>query len=146
MKKLVEGLFSPQDLDNKGSTTMLETLGTISVEAMIKDFEDKTKATYKYLSISGTEYSWDHFPETTKKSMLGKMSTNDISESSFTGVTYQVKTYGWIGMCNSAAISDMYRNIYLSRPTTRKDLKEGSRGMFHYFTEELRLPAVMAAM
>ena len=49
---------------------MLDTQGTIAVKAMIKDIGDKTKATYKYLSISGTEYSWGHFPETTNKSML----------------------------------------------------------------------------
>ena len=42
MKKLVEELFSPQDRNNKDSTTMLETLGTIAVKAMVKDLEDKT--------------------------------------------------------------------------------------------------------
>ena len=49
---------------------MLETLGTIDIKAMIKELEDKTKDTYKYLSLSGSEYSWEHCPETTKKSML----------------------------------------------------------------------------
>ena len=58
LKKLVEELFSPQYRDNKDITTMLETLGTIAAKAMIKELEDKTKATYKYLSISGTEYYW----------------------------------------------------------------------------------------
>ena len=46
-------------------------------------------------------------PETTKKAMLGKMVTNDLSESSFTGVMPQVQTYGRIGMFNVAAIIDM---------------------------------------
>ena len=44
------------------------------------------------------------------KSMLGKMVTNDIAERLFTGVTYQVQTYGRIGMCNAASIIDMSRN------------------------------------
>ena len=57
---------------------------------MIKDLEDKTKAYYKYMSLSGSEYSWEHCPETTKKAMLGKMVTNDLAESSFVGVTFQV--------------------------------------------------------
>ena len=74
------------------------------------------------------------------------MVTNDLAESSFTGVTSQVQTYGRIGMCNAAAIIYMSRNRYLSRPTTKKDLKEGNRGLFHDFPEELRLTAVMAAM
>ena len=58
----MEELFSPQDRDNKYSTTMLETLGMIYIKAMIKEAEDLKKATYKYLSISGTDYSWEHYP------------------------------------------------------------------------------------
>ena len=33
----------------------------------------------------------------------------------------------------------------MSRPTTKKDLHEGNRGLFHDFTEELQLTAVMEA-
>ena len=110
LKKMVEEIFSPQDRDNKDSTTMLETIGTIEFKATTKELEDKTKATYKYLSISGTEYSWEHCPENINKATLRKMVTNDLAESSFAGVTSQVQTYGRIGMFNAAAISGMYRN------------------------------------
>ena len=72
LKKLVEELFTPQDHNKKDSTPMLETLGTIALKAMIKELEDKTKATYNYLSLSGSEYSWEHCPEKAKKSMIGK--------------------------------------------------------------------------
>ena len=51
------------------------------------------------------------------------MVTNDLDESSFAGVTSKVQTYGRIGMCNAADISDMSINEYLSCPTTKKDLK-----------------------
>ena len=78
--------------------------------------------------------------------MLGKMVTNDITESSFAGVTSQVQTYGRIGMFNAVDISYMSRNGYLSCTTTKKYHKEVNRGMFHDFPEELRLTAVMAAM
>ena len=118
---------------------MLDTLGTIALKEMIKELEDKTKATYKYLSISGYEYSWEHCLETTKKAMLGKMVTNDLAESSFTGVTYQVQTYGHTGMCNAAYISDMSRNGYLSRPTTKKDLKKVNRGYFIIYQKSCNL-------
>ena len=57
LKKLVEELFAPQYRDNKDSTTMLETLGKIALKATIKELEDKTKATYKYLSLYGSEDS-----------------------------------------------------------------------------------------
>ena len=89
---------------------MMQTLCTIAVKAMTKELEDKTKATYKYLSISGTEYSWEHCPETTKKAILGKMVTNNLTKRSFTVVTYEVQTYGRIGICNAEATSDMSRN------------------------------------
>ena len=74
------------------------------------------------------------------------MVTNHIAERSFVGVTSQVQTYGRIGMCNAADISNMSINWCLSRPTTNKDLKEVNRGMFHDFPEELWLTAVMAEM
>ena len=129
MKELV----APQYRDNKDSTPMLETLDTIALNATIEELEDKTKATYNYLSLSGSEYSWEHCPETTNKAILGKMVTNDLAERSLAGVTSQFQTYGRIGMWNAAAISDMSRNWYLSRPTTKKDLKEDNRGLFHDF-------------
>ena len=69
----MEELFSSQDRNNKDSTDILETLGTIDVKYMIKEIEDKIKATYKYLSISGNEYYWENFPDNTRKAMLGKM-------------------------------------------------------------------------
>ena len=76
----MEELFSPQDRDNKYSPNTLETLGVISFKDMIKNIEDKTNAAYKYLSIFGTGYSWEHCSEATKKYMLVKMVTNDLVE------------------------------------------------------------------
>ena len=78
--------------------------------------------------------------------MIGKMVTNDIAESSFSGVTSQVQNYGRIGMFNAADISEMFRNGYLYRPTTKKDLKEGNRAIFHYFPEDLQLTSKTAEM
>ena len=75
--------------------------------------------------------------------MLGKMVTNNLIEISLIGVTSQVQNYGRIGMCNAAAIVNLSRNGCFSCPTTKKELKEGNRGMFHDFPEELWLTAVM---
>ena len=49
-------------------------------------------------------------------------------------------------MCNVADISEMSRNGWLYRITTNKELKEGNRGMFYDFTEELRLTTIMEEM
>ena len=144
--KLLDELFSPQDDDNKDSTTLLKTVGTLAIQAFIEELEDEKKATYKYLSLSGSPFSFDHCPDDVKKAMLGMMAVNDLAESSFAGVTSQVQCYGRIGLHAAAAVSDMDRNNFLSRPTSKKDMAENKRGLFHGLPEELRITSVMAAM
>ena len=77
--------------------------------------ENEKKATYKYVSISGSDFSYEHCPEDVNKSMLGKMTSNDLAESSFAGVTAQVQCYERSGMSAAAAVSDVGRNGFLSR-------------------------------
>ena len=43
LKKLVEEMCALQDRDNKDSTHILDTLGTIYLKAMIKELEDKKR-------------------------------------------------------------------------------------------------------
>ena len=143
---LIEELFSPKDDDNKDSTEILLIVAKLAMEAMVVELEDKTKATYKYLSVSGSPFSFDHCPEDVKEAMMGLMAVNDLAESSFAGVTAQVQCYGRIGMHAAAAVSDMSRNQFLSRPTTKRDISKGERGLFHGLPEELRVTAMMAAM
>ena len=145
-KNLIAELFDPQDDDNRESTSMLEDVALIGIEAIRTELLDKKKATYKYLSISGSHFSYDHCPETTKTEMLGMMATNDHAESSFAGVTAQIQTYGRIGMHGAAAVSDMQRNKFLSGPTTKKGIAKNERGLFHELPEELRLTGTIMAM
>ena len=79
------------DKDNQDSTEILEKLAGVGIVALIDELEDEKKATYKYLSVSGTVFSFEHCPGDEKKAMLGKMASNDLSESSFDGVTAQVQ-------------------------------------------------------
>lgn len=144
--KLIDELFSPKDDDNKESTAILEKVAKLAIEAMLRELEDKKKATYKYLSVSGSPFSYDHCPQAVKDAMLGMMAVNDLAESSFAGVTAQVQCYGRIGLHAAAAVSDMSRNNFLTRPTTKKTISKGERGLFHGLPEELKITAVMAAM
>ena len=112
LKELRKELFMPSDPDNIDSTDLLEKVAAVGVQAMIDELLDEKKATYKYLSISGSEFSYEHCPDEVKKSMLGVMASNDLAESSFAGVTAQVQCYGRIGMCNAAAVSDAARNNF----------------------------------
>ena len=135
----------PND-NNKDSITILEKVAKPAIEAMLCELEDKKKATYKYLSVSGSPFSYDHCPEDVKTAMLGMMAVNDLAESSFAGVTAQVQCYGRIGMHAAAAVSDMQRNNFFSRPTTKKSIASNERGLFQGLPEELKITAVMVAM
>ena len=143
---LLEELFSPRDVDNRGSTPVLEAVTKIGVGALQRELEDPKKATFRYLSMSGSEFSYDHCPEQTKKDMLGKWATNDLAESSFGGVTLQVQCFGRIGLCNAAAISDMRMNRFLARPTTKKQAEGSRMGLVHELPEELKISLLMVAM
>ena len=70
---------------------ILEKVAMLAIEAILRELEDQTKATYKYLSLSGSPFSFDHCPEDVKNAMLGMMAVNDLAESSFAGVTAQVQ-------------------------------------------------------
>ena len=146
LKMLIKELFSPRDRDNKDSTPMLEKIGRIGIEALLGELENQKKATYKYLSMSESNFSFEHCPDATKDAMIGLMATNDLAESSFAGVTAQVQCYGRIGMCNAAAVSETARNGFLSRPLSKKDIENDDRGLFHGMPEELKVTLIMVAM
>ena len=79
------------------------------------DDTDKNKATFQFLSESKSMYSWDHCPENAKEAMLGMMAVNNLAESLFAGVTWQVLCFGRVDVANAAAVSDLGRNKFLSR-------------------------------
>ena len=126
LKELIKEIFHPVDEDNRDSTEMLENLAGIGIAALIAELEDEKKATHKDLSISGTEFSYEHCPDDVKKAMIGKMASNDLAKSSFAGVTAQVQCYGRIGMCAAAAVSDYDRHGFLHRGTLAKQIKRKS--------------------
>ena len=55
--------------------------------------------------------------------MLGKMASNDLVESSFTGVTAQVQCYGRIGMSGAATVSNVAYNEFLHFGGTKIKIK-----------------------
>ena len=57
LKELVKELFSPENLENQDSTDTLEKILAIGIAALVVEMENEKKTTYKYLSISGSEFS-----------------------------------------------------------------------------------------
>ena len=53
------------------------------------------------MSESGGAYSWDVASDELKKSLFGMMAVNDLTESAFGGLTYQLEAFGRIGIENA---------------------------------------------
>jgi hypothetical protein len=58
--RLLKYVFAPIRETDIKTTDMVYELAPIAVNAIITELLDEKKATFKYLSISGTEYSFDH--------------------------------------------------------------------------------------
>jgi hypothetical protein len=129
------------------STPLPENLTAIAaLLAWIDKLLDPKKATFQYLSESGSDYCWSKCSDEVEIALIGKMAVNNRAESSFAGVTAQIQDYGRIGLPNGAAISNMGRNGFLDHPLTKTDLKGQRRGLFYSLSQELQLTAVVAAM
>jgi hypothetical protein len=129
--------FTPSRKSSKDTTKTVLKLIPVAVEALLKELLDVNKATYKYLSISGSEYSYKHASDERKMSLIGVHATNDQAESVLGGTTAGVQRFGRISLGSAGAVSDMKRNSFLHRKSTSKtDTK--STGIFHGFDPDVR--------
>jgi hypothetical protein len=123
-------------------------LARTAADAICCELLDEKKATYKYLSISGSEYSWDYCGEEKKKALLGNTATNDEAESALGGATANIQRFGRIALSSAGAISDMKRNAFFQRCTlsTNSNPSVNPSGLFHQFAHEIRHAIVVVAM
>jgi hypothetical protein len=119
-RTLIKELFSPTDRTNKSSTICFEKVAAFAIKAYRCESEDPKKATRKYISAFGSDFSYDHCSNEEKNAMMGKMAVNDLAKSSFAGVTAQLQVYGRVGMHSAAAVSDIERNRFLDCQSYRK--------------------------
>ena len=157
MKDLIKELFSPTNIYTRDSTKVLETITTMGIQDQIDEVLDEKKSTYKYLAISGSDFSHEHCPDDAKREMLGQWASNDLAESSFAGVITQVQCCGRIGISNAAVVSDVARNGFLNRggtnkqincatTSTKKKQKGKKRGLYHGLPKELQITLLMMCM
>ena len=76
------------------------------------------------MSASGSDMSWKGSTQKKKESLFGLMATDDLPEGAFGGLTAQLEVYGRIGLAHAAAVSDMQRNGFLKRPTTKGEIEK----------------------
>ena len=124
-------LFYPDDETNRWSSATNEAtddrvveLAEVAAIALLDELHNETKATWKYLSVSGSEYSWAHCPVEVKASLLGLAATNDYCESALGGVTQVMKNGGRVNIAGAATQSDTSRNGYLDRTSKKKNIKQ----------------------
>ena len=137
MPLLRDEIFHPEIEDNVNSTDLVKQIASIAVEAFLQELRDTKKATHKYLSSSGSQFSYEHCPDGIKMDMLGKMATNDCAESSFAGVTNQLQQFSRISIPAAAAVNDMKRNQFLNR--------NRNKGLFHGFPDEIQSALMIVA-
>ena len=68
---------------NWDTTEFVKDFGAVALQTIHDELHDEKKATHKYLSFSGSEYSYN----ARKQSLVGKMATNDATESALGGMT-----------------------------------------------------------
>jgi hypothetical protein len=148
MALLRKELSSPTTPTNIKTRDMVVQLAESAAKTICDELLDETKATYKYTTQSGSEYSYNHCRNEKKKAMLGRQATNDEAKSTLGGATAQVQEYGRINISSAAAISDMNRNKYLQGKHKLARKKEGAKcqGLFHGLSNELRQAIVLVAM
>ena len=125
---------------------MLEDLGFVAATPWVQELLDPNKATYPLMSESWAKYSWDGSSDDLKQGLLVFMVMNDLAESSFASVTDQLQVFVEIGMASAATIRDMARNGFLDQPNTNKEMSDNKTSLFHDFSEELQITAIMCAV
>ena len=129
--RLLKYLFNPKRITDKNTNERVAELGSVATNAFIKELLDQKKATWKYLSISGSDYCWANSTDERKAALVGATATNDEAESVLGGTTANVQKYGRINLYSAAAVSDMKRNKFLDR-------SQKNRGMFHNIDDAVR--------
>eukprot|EP00956_Cyclotella_meneghiniana_P023299 scaffold45195_cov78-Cyclotella_meneghiniana.AAC.1 len=139
-------LFHPTKASDVETTPRIIELAEVATEAIVRELLDEKKATYKYLSVSTSEYSAAHANfEARQKALLGVTATNDEAESALGGITSNVQRYSRINISSAGAVSDTKRNKFLNRgKSTRKG--DTKPGLFHELDDAIREAIVLVAL
>jgi hypothetical protein len=132
--ELRKELFHPVDPTNAATDERLVQLAKVAAQAILDELHDEKKATWKYLSISGSQFLYQGCPPNIRNELLGREATNDRSESALGGTTHQLQKYGCIGINNAAAISDAKNNGYFGQFSSNSNK---TKGMFQQFPQRL---------
>jgi hypothetical protein len=146
--RLLNQLFSPTCLADIKTGQHIIELARSAADAIRTELQDKKKATYKYLLISGSEYSWNHSGDEKKKALLENTATNDKGERTLGGTTANIQQFGKIALSSAGAVSDMKQNAFLKQGAilTKKNPTANPSGLFHQFPHIMQQAIVRVAI
>ena len=98
-------LFNPADPINIETDHIMDGMGIITLETLLKEFRDEKKETLKHLSSNDRACSWNNTSESEKKAGIGLFTNNDELESPFGGLSKQIETHAIFGLTNAGGIA-----------------------------------------
>jgi hypothetical protein len=113
--------------------------------AIITELLNQKNKTYKYLSISESEFSYNYSTEERKQLMMGIRATNDEAERVLGGATANIQRYGRISFSGAGAVGDLKQNAFLHQRTKSKNSVK-PLGTFHQFHPSLQEVIILTAM
>ena len=96
--RLLKYLFHPTRSMDKDTNARVIELAYVAINAFIQELLDPKKATWKYLSDSGSDYCWSKMTNERKEALVGVTATNDEAESVLGGTTANVQRFGRINL------------------------------------------------
>jgi hypothetical protein len=135
--ELRKELFHPSDPTNVATNNCLVQLARVAAQGILDELHYQNKATWKYLTISGSPVLYQGCPPNVRNELLGHEAMNDWSESALGGTTHQLQNYGRIGLTNAASVSNAKTNGYFSQFSSNIN-KTKTKGMSHQFEPRIR--------
>ena len=102
----VKEMFYPKVPTNMACTVRLLQLAIVFVDTVLEEMEDKTKATYRNLSISGSEIFYESVKNVEDKLLFNIKAVNDDSESALGRTTANIQCGNRIDDTSAAGCSD----------------------------------------
>ena len=113
-------LFNPKKKTNIDSNYRMIDIVSMGIPQMKKELIDMRRTTWRNLSKSVDHCSWEHSTKEDTIMTRGCHTTNDQSESTLGGTTWDIELGGMIKIPQAAAQSDGSRNGFWNRPITTK--------------------------
>ena len=87
-------IFYPTCRENTETTEIVKLMASEVAETILNELHDPRKATSNYLTSVEGKFSWGQTTDKENNAFLGKMATNDPSESPFAFLKHQLQSFG----------------------------------------------------